>query len=726
MKFVSIKLWRKTLAEKSRRDSASSGTSPPASTSAARRASARESGKGSGPGRKNFFGASLPAAAPADQEVNFMDQVDSWGRALIIGASGGLLIFAPLAYGAVHPWSYFSLSLLVGVLSLLLLLRGLYSLWAQPGALRLWPHPPLGWVAAGFGLLLCLQVVPLPRGLVGLISPTALEIRALGNGWGLANFLPLSLNPYNTMLEALKLAPAVGLFFVLLYAITTRRQLLALALVILSVASFEVAYGFYHFRSPKIWGWPSYYVGQRFCGTFINSNHLGSFLTMAILLGLGLALAQTPAGSRVSEGNVSRRLWLWAENIEPYFRSFLLVFLMLILTVGLIFSGSRGALLALVVGLGLMGLLIWRQNYAKGHLFVLAMLLVVAVLYSLWLGSAQYLARFTHRDDIGRYYTLLGALALFRDFPWLGGGLGTFADLFYRYEPAQLQGVSFAYAHSDWLQLLTETGVIGLGLLVLGIWLFFSRLMQQWQRRHDRFARGLGLGGIAALAAVLFHALGEFPFHTPAISLIFASIAAVTYLALHHHRLRESAYFSYPTVTITNRRSAVLVLSLLLAVQVALLVLAIRFWRAELAAPTEIDSTQPVPTLRTADFRRALTFNASNSKYYLGLAEALERGGLGQDTVRQEVEQALKQAIFYAPAHWGYRLQLGDFYLRYYQSAPAYYIPQGLQELAAAVKLFPESGELRLYLATYLTWAKENHPSLVPPGLSDAAPSPQQ
>ncbi len=664
---------------------------------------------------------SPPEPAPF-RRLNFWEQVDAWGRFLIIASSGGLLVFATLAYGAVHPWAYFPVALLVGVLGLVLLARGLLALRAPAGSP--WPYPPLWWLVVGLGLVVVLQVSPWPQGWVAWLSPTAREIRALGNGFGLAAYLPLSMNPYATLLESLKLAPALGLFFLLLYATGNRRHLLALVGVILALALFEVLYGFLSFRHPRIWGWANPYAGSRLCGTFININHLGSFLAMAILLGLGLALAVKPVPSRLPEDLTGwRRLRrrFRAEHLEPYFRTFLLLFLLLLLTVGLIFSGSRGALLSLMVGLGLMALLFWGKDHAWGPLGALAGFLLVALVFSLWLGGSPFLARWLESPEGGRYFSLRGALSLFREFPWLGSGLGTFGDLFFRYEPAHLEGATFSYAHSDWLQMLGETGIIGFGLLAAAFWAFFLHLLQQWRRRQDRWARGLGLGGLAALAAGAFHALGEFPFHTSAISLTYAAIAALTYLCLHHHQVPGPGYFSYPTLKplASRRRIAALFLAGLLGVQLAWLGLALRFWGAEVAAPTEIDSTRPAPTPTAADYRRALALNPLNSKYYLGLAETLEKEE-APGAARAEAEASLKAAVFYAPAHWGYRYKLGEFFLRHCRSAPARYLPQGLRELAAATRLFPESSSLHFYLAEYLVWAKKTYPALVPRELWDA------
>ena len=180
------------------------------------------------------------------------------------------------------------------------------------------PYPVLWWVGAGFALLILLQTVSWPQGLVNWLSPAAWQVRALGNGFGLAAYLPLSLNSYATGLEGLKLWPALGLFFLLIFTVKTRQQILAYLWVILAAALFEVVYGFSHFRTHVIWGWQNHYTGGRLCGTFVNSNHLAIFLAMAILLGFGLflTLKEVPlsSGERIP-GLASNHRWSRSDHL---------------------------------------------------------------------------------------------------------------------------------------------------------------------------------------------------------------------------------------------------------------------------------------------------------------------------------------------------------------------------------------------------------------------------
>lgn len=652
-------------------------------------------------------------------------QVTFWGRHLLLAGCGVLLVFAPLAFGSVHTWAYYPLGLATAGLSILALAWGLFLWYASPTGSMAWPRPPIWGAVLGFGLLVLWQVTPLPQGLAGLISPVALQIRSLGNGYGLADFVPLSLNPYATQLECLKWWPAVVVFYLLLYTVNSRRQIKGLIWLVLGVALFEVVYGFWHLRTRLIWGWKNPYGLTRLCGTFINYNYLANYLVLAILLGFGLLLAQRESIPRM--GSVSGRHWLrqWsrAEQLEPLFRSVFLFFWLISLLVALFFTGSRGGMISLLVGLSLMAFLVRGGRWKKGHIVLMGVLLLAGVLYSLYLGTGPYLERlFILSETRGRILASKMAWSQWWEFPWLGSGLGTFDDLAYRYQPAELGATRFMHAHNDWLQLLAETGILGFILVPGTWWLFFRRLIRQWQKHQEVYARGLGLGALAALCAGAFHALGEVPFHVPGLAFTYAALAALTYLTLYNH---GPDTFSYPTLKVFRRSwTALGVLLILLGLQGGLAFKSWRWWQAERLAPTEIDSTREPWALAPPNFPQALIDNPTNSRYYLAWAEILEKEKPGDPKTTAEVERLRRSAVFRAPAYWGYRWQLGEFYLRHYQSDPNHHVRQALSELAAAVQLFPESALLHSRLGTLLAWAQRYYPASVPLNLRGFSPYP--
>src|SRR5208337_4545801 len=106
-----------------------------------------------------------------------------------------------------------------------------------------------------------------------------------------------------------------------------------------------------------------------------------TLLSMAVLLGFGLFLSSKPGQVQDPQGPgvwTDLRRKFRAENIEPLFRRFLLLLVLLVITVGLIFTGSRSGMIALVIGFAIMGLLISGQRWRRGNLAVIAVFLAAA------------------------------------------------------------------------------------------------------------------------------------------------------------------------------------------------------------------------------------------------------------------------------------------------------------------------------------------------------------
>jgi hypothetical protein len=643
-------------------------------------------------------------------------------RDMVLAACGGVLVFAPLAYGGVHPWAYASLGLILACLSIILLLAVSWASISGYDVLGVLPRPPLWGLVLAAGLLVLLQLIYLPQNAVAWLSPRAIQIRSLGNGYGLGPFMPLSLNSNATVRGILLIWPAVVLFFLLVFTVNSRRQIEALVLLLLGVAFFEALYGLWHFQSHVIWAWKNPYYAGRLCGTFINSNHAAGYLGMAVLLGFGFFLAQKKKDRPRPDARrgLSRlRVWSRAEYLEPLIRRSFFFLPLLVLLVAFFFAASRGAILALGIGLVLMGILWGRQSSPRGPLYLLAFFLVGVAGYSLWLGGAAVFARIMNLSDRGREVAFWGAWRLFREFPLMGSGLGTFDDLSYTFLPVALSRTRLIFAHNDWVQLLAETGLVGFFIGAGGWLLFYTHLIKQWRRRRDNWARGVGLGGLAALAAGAFHALGEFPFHIPAYSLTYGAIAALTFLTLHRHEAGE--YFDYPSWRPTGNRLAPWLCGALILVQLLYMGQAWHFWQADRAASLEIDSTRIPRMPATSDYTQALALNPRNAGYFAGLAGTLEAEATPDLKKAEKVKDLLRQAIFLAPACWRYHYQLGDFLLRNYQLAPGRHVLLGLRELAASVALFPEKPELHLRLGLVLNWADLYYPAYVPSDLRNRA-----
>ena len=114
--------------------------------------------------------------------------------------------------------------------------------------------------------------------------------------------------------------------------------------------------------------------------------------------------------------------------------------------------------------------------------------------------------------------------SLITGWPLLSGhGLGSFQYLFptaqanyFAAHPQTLLAPSpnrTVQAHSDWLQLLIELGLPGLLIVLVGLYLMLRRGWDSWQRLTDSNLQLELTAPLMGVAAVMFHALADFPIH---------------------------------------------------------------------------------------------------------------------------------------------------------------------------------------------------------------------
>jgi O-antigen ligase len=132
--------------------------------------------------------------------------------------------------------------------------------------------------------------------------------------------------------------------------------------------------------------------------------------------------------------------------------------------------------------------------------------------------SGRLAVRFTF-DSPDRWGSFYAAWQLFLHHPLTGVGPGI--DQIVLDRPTG--GVSvYRFAHNEYLQIIAELGVVG-GILVVA---FLALVVRRLWR--DRVVAGaLGVGGLAALAALILHAGFDFVWHIPAVPLLGAAFVGV-------------------------------------------------------------------------------------------------------------------------------------------------------------------------------------------------------
>lgn len=449
-----------------------------------------------------------------------------------------LLCLTPLAFGSVLKWSVCLLELHSFLLLALLLVRRLRHGDEPSSSARNPFMAPLLMAVLLFYSLCLLQIVPLPPWLVELLSPEAHGIHTTMGGAEPDAWRTISVAPYATLQELLLFLAYAAVFTVVAVRVRSRAQyrrivhlLVGLAVGMVLLALLQKA--FWNGRIYWIYPVDPYLEsGSGIWGPYINRNHFAGYLELVIPLALGMLLYLSPAASSTPGAPAGGALFRFLSSSRLGERA-LWGMLSLVLVAALCATLSRGAMVGCLFSFVLLtGMALCRRSL-RGRtslLLAVALLLVLVVVAAAW-GRLE--DRFESLDvqHVSRLDAWTDAMGLVRDFPLTGSGLGSFEAAFRRYQ-AHMTGGIFDHAHNDYLELLTDVGLLGFIPALAALLLFVASLARRWRLRRGRFATCLGAGGLCSLAALAVHSFTDFNLRIPANALLAVVIAALTHALL--------------------------------------------------------------------------------------------------------------------------------------------------------------------------------------------------
>jgi hypothetical protein len=451
----------------------------------------------------------------------------------------GLLIFTPLPAASVYEWSILVIQLTV------LLMTAAYILMKDKPQNNEFLSLALKWpkyLFGGFLVFLLVQFMPLPKFLVKIFSPGAYSyLQVYGSDFSKVKFISFSVIPSFTFQRALEFLTYFLLGFLVLKTVTKRRQIIRIFTVLIAVGAFEAFYGLFELynKNPRLLFYRKIHNLDSVTGTFVNRNHLSGYLEMIIPLAIGLIIARIDL--------FSLRDLTWREKLlrlsERGLSTNLLYLLSIVLlSIAIVFSKSRSGVFILIFTFILFfgftanhfetfGL---RKQRIKNLLRVTSLLVVII---SLYVGIDATLERFSLDRLLreGRPTYWANTLRTFAAHPLFGTGLGTFGAL---YPPMEGEEgpLGLFHAHNDYLEYLSELGLIGMSLLLGGIFFIAIVSFVIWRTRRHPEVKGLALGGIVSLLGILIHSLTDFNLHIPANLVLFSILLPLTMVIAFYKR----------------------------------------------------------------------------------------------------------------------------------------------------------------------------------------------
>ncbi|MGH9785613.1 MAG: O-antigen ligase family protein [Terriglobia bacterium] len=385
-------------------------------------------------------------------------------------------------------------------------------------------------------LIPLLQLLPLPRSWVGAISPhrVVLTDALLSPLGALPDRLALSLNPYETKLALLRLVCYFLVFLLGFAAYRSRREAAGLTGALATIGVLEAAYGIIQFLTGRqyIFQYAQWIPATDATGTYVNRNHFAGLLEMAAPFLLAEILFV-----RLAAGSSRRSPWIDLIVSPLSSRLLLRIAFFTVLSLGLVFSRSRMGILSGNVGMLAVTGIAAMQKRGRSVLAVFLFIFAVPLAYSVWIGLNPVVERFEMLSRPGvfsedRLPVWRDTVALIRDFPLTGTGLGTYRWASQHYQTAKFFWVN-DHAHSDYLEFAAEIGVPAAALLFAGLWVLVLRVGRRALTLPSVRERTLAAGCTGALAAILVHAVTDFNLQIPSNALLFSWIAGTAAALVH-------------------------------------------------------------------------------------------------------------------------------------------------------------------------------------------------
>jgi O-antigen ligase len=414
-----------------------------------------------------------PAPVPQASRLRLTNSV-------LLAGTVTVLLLAPLAFGAVPPWSIFALE----ACAVLLLMAWGYRQWIRR-ELDVSNNALYMPMAAFWGLAL----------VQWLTGATAYRLA--------------------TYQQVLLYAAYGMLVFVATQSLRRSSQVAWLAKAVTAygavLASFAVLQGIAP-NGKLYWIWPSEQGGAIY-GPYVNHNHYAGLMEMLTPFPLVLA------ASRFTEGN--RRIFATAVAA---------------LMAGSIFlSGSRGGMLAFLVQVVLLAVLLLRSRQGNWKRpLILGAFLILVIVFLVWLGGNELTRRLasihteTHTEISGgvRISISRDCLRMLLKRPWLGWGLGTFPVVYPEFR--SFYSTFFVNrAHNDYLQLLVETGLGGFAIAVWFLVLVFRRATDKLKDWTETSSGTLTAVALLGCVGILVHSFLDSNLQIPANAALFYVLCAI-------------------------------------------------------------------------------------------------------------------------------------------------------------------------------------------------------
>jgi len=345
----------------------------------------------------------------------------------------------------------------------------------------------------------------------------------------------ISADPFTTQQLAIKLLALVIAGVLVLRYTNTDSRVRSIAYVVIGIAMASAVLGLLrHGSGGPEWFFPLPKDNRGFA-QFVNRNHFGYLVEMALGLAAGLAI----------RGGRGYQRWL-------------LVVISAFLWFSLIVANSRGAIFASLCQLLFLVIVVdpfhvtFRSGVSRSgrsvvKAFAVQGVLIVALISAFaygvrWVGGEAVVTNLEYtasgfseqggherRENVSRRDIWGATWNLIKAHPVVGSGFGAYWIAITRYHDASGNSTP-QEAHNDYLEFLAGGGLIGVALCVWFALRFGSQAIKVLRRRSN-WISGAALGAVVGLFGVMVHNAVDFGLHITANAVIFTALITIVIAA---------------------------------------------------------------------------------------------------------------------------------------------------------------------------------------------------
>lgn len=327
----------------------------------------------------------------------------------------------------------------------------------------------------------------------------------------------LSIDPFWTRIFLVRLAGYIIFFAAALTFIDTEsryRKAIATILIFGGVLAFIGI--LQKLASPEAIYGVRKHSGALPFGPYINSHHFASL--MVLISGVAIA--------HLLSNGVARQIKL------------LIAISAAVMAIAVPFTSSRGGVIAYAAMLAVAVMAWFYRGKLDGRTSLVPLAAGGAALALIVIGSLFYLGGESSMlrgfgienaaDDIssGRFHFWSVAWKIFLANPILGTGLDSFGAAFTRFD-TQNGSLRVEQAHNDYLQILSDGGIIGFVIALAFIALLMTKAVKRIRNEKNDLVRATVIGCLAGCVGMLVHSFFDFPLRTPGNAYFFLLVIAV-------------------------------------------------------------------------------------------------------------------------------------------------------------------------------------------------------